>query len=344
VCIGAALGIALCACDAVETPTDPSSEPGVSTTAQNSVVTQGEQLQGVMLQGVPLQGTKMLGYRFSGATQNGAPLQHVRVERGELVAERGSTTLRGTALAGAHLLADTRNLSVDPPMTATVEYRIATVAPELPQYDPTHTGNTFLYKLEQWVPESESWQQACPVDPDGRSVAIPLAAIWNEHGDRIESSTLFTFGCTTGVIAKCYRWGYRPWVTGYGDLVTMHQTCTRAARADYCGNGVPHTHENTRINIWDTLPPPGPIQSHGGLLPPFGMLFEAGWNTGGAVCFSHTRWLLGGGLAIAQVCPDRLLALGLVPLVCDTIAEVLGYDPDAKIFNETSVTNIDLGQ
>jgi hypothetical protein len=174
-------------------------------------------------------------------------------------------------------------------------------------------------------------------------VAIPLAAIWDERGNRIESSTLFTFGCTTGVIAKCYRWGYRPWVTGYGNLVTMHQTCTRVARADYCGNGVPHTHDGTKINIWDTLPPPGPIQSHGGLLPPLGMLFEAGWNTGGAVCLSRTRWVLGGGLAIAQLCPDRLLALGLIPLICDTIADVLGIDANAKIFNEAFV-NIDLGQ
>src|SRR5678815_5264127 len=111
----------------------------------------------------------------------------------------------------------------------------------------------------------------------------------------------FTLGCTTGVIAKCYRWGYRPWVNGYGDLVAMHWTCTRLARADYCGDGTPHTHDGTKINVWDTLP--RPIESHGGLLPPAGMLFEAGWNTGGAVCLSRARWMLDDANALAALCP-----------------------------------------
>ena len=138
------------------------------------------------------------------------------------------------------------------------------------------------------------------------------------------------------MIAKCYRWGYRPWVTGYGDLTAMHWTCTRLARADYCGIGVPHTRNGTTINVWDTLPAPGPIQSHGGLLPPLGMLFEAGWNTGGAVCLSHTRWLLDDGLAIAALCPTRLVAPGVLSgTVCDLVAQVLGYDPNAKMYSES---------
>ena len=117
-------------------------------------------------------------------------------------------------------------------------------------------------------------------------------------------------------------------------MVALHWTCTRLARADYCGIGVPTTRNGTTINVWDSLPAPGPIQRHGGLLPPVGMVFEAGWNTGGAVCLSHTRWLLGDGLAIAALCPDRLMLGGLLPAVCDTVAQVLGYDANAKMFNE----------
>jgi hypothetical protein len=313
-----ALGMALCACEAAQT----------STVEQAGINMQGINMQGINMQGINMQGMNLLGYRADGATLSGAALDNVRVERGEVVAELGPVTLRGTALAGAHFYADVRNIEVTPPATAVVEFRIAAVQPELSQYDPTNTGNTFLYTLEQWVDDTGSWQPACPADADGRQVAIPLAATWDERGDRIESSSLFTFGCTAGVIAKCYRWG-----TGYGDLTAMHWTCTRLARADYCGIGVPHTRNGTTINVWDRLPAPGPIQRHG-LLTPLGMLFEAGWNTRGAVCLSHSRWLLDDGLEIAALCPDQLVPLGLGETVCDTFAEVLGYDANATMFNE----------
>jgi hypothetical protein len=299
---------------------------------------QGANLQGANLQGANLQGMNLQGILVAGATLAGAPLDNVRVERGEVVAEQGGVTLRGTALVGAQFHAQVRNAAVTPPATAQLDYRIAAIQPELAQYDPTGTGNTFLYSLEQWVNDSASWQPGCLADNDGRNVAIPLAAIWDEHGDRSESSAMFTFGCTTGVIAKCYRWGYRPWVTGYGygDLTAMHWTCTRMARADYCGNGVPHTRNGTTIDMWDTLPSPGPIQRRSGLLPSLGMLFEAGWSTGGAVCLSRARWLLDDGGLLASACPDHLVSPSLPllgPTVCDTTAEVLALNPTARMFN-----------
>ncbi|HEX2688332.1 MAG TPA: ADYC domain-containing protein [Kofleriaceae bacterium] len=291
-------------------------------------------LQGSNLQGSNLQGMSMLGFQIDGATLGGVALVNLRIEGGEVVAEQNQVTQRGTALIGAHLQAQVRNLNVSPPATTLVEYRITGVVPEDAKYDPTGTGSTFLYTLEQWVDETSSWVPACPADVDGRRVAIPIAATWDERGSRSASSSLFTLGCTTGVIAKCYRWGYRPWVTGYGDLVTMHWTCTRLARADYCGDGVSHTYDGTLINVWDDLPAPGPIQTHGGLLPPLGMLFEAGWDTGGAVCLSHARWLQIGPL-IAASCPDRLMPVGIGPLTCDTLSQVLGINSSAHLFNES---------
>jgi len=242
---------------------------------------------------------------------------------------------------GAHFFADVRG--AQPTAAAVVEYRVTKIEPELAPYDPTKSGHTFLYTLEQLVPQSTAWRAACPADDDGRRVAIPLAAIWDEHGDRSVSPSLFTFGCTFGVIAKCYRWGYRPWLTGYGDLAAVHWACTRMARADYCGNGISHTRDGTVINLWDNTPPPGPIESQGPT--PLGMLFEAGWNTGGAVCLSHARWLLGGSI-IALACPDRLIAPGLGILgatVCDTTAQVLGQNASAQMFNESNLNlNLDL--
>jgi ADYC domain len=314
---------------------------GTSTVEQAGISLQGISLQGISLQGISLQGMSLLGYRVNSGTLNGDTLRNVRVSRGELVAERAGTTLRGRQLAGARFLAEARNTRVSPPATQLVEFQITAIDPELDRYDPTDTGHTFLYTLEQRNGDTGAWQAACPADDDGRRVAIPLDAIFDERGDRIESDSLFTFGCTTGVIAKCYRWGYRPWVTGYGDLAEMHWTCTRMARADYCGNGVPHTRNGTSINLWDRIPSPGPIQRRAGLLSSLGMLFEAGWTTRGAACMSTGRWLLDDGLAIAQLCPDHLVPPGLLlPTVCDTIASALLFAPEAKMFNESYLLNV----
>jgi hypothetical protein len=274
----------------------------------------------------------MQGFALDGVKLQGSQLSNVRVEKGELVANRGATTLRGTALADVHLTAIAANAD-DPPVIAEVEYRITAITPESSAYDVTNSGNTYLYTLEQYRADTDAWVPACEPDSDGRRVAIPVAATFDARGNRVESSTLFTFGCTTGVIAKCYRWGYRPWLTGYGDIASTHWTCTRLARADYCGDGTSHTQDGTWINVWDRLPAPGPIQRHG-FLPPLGMVFEAGWNTGGAVCLSRARWLLDNTLA--NLCPDRLVPPGLLgATVCDTVVEVLGYDVNAKLFNES---------
>ena len=311
----AALGIVLFGCDAVETSTSTTMQPGIN------------------MQGINMQGMAMRGFRVDGATMNGAVLSNVHVERGEVFGDRGANTLHGTSLVGAHFLAEVRDLSTTPATVSSAEYRVTAIAQEDSQYDPTNTGNTFVYTLEQWVDDTAGWQPACLPDASGANLAIPLAATWDEHGDRSVSSALFTFGCTSGVIAKCYRWGYRPWITGYGDIASIHWTCTRLARADYCGDGIPHTRNGTMINVWDQLPPPGPIQRHG-LLPPLGMLFEAGWDTEGAVCLSHSRWLLDDTRLLVDLCPDRLVPPGLFGTVCDTVSDVLGLDPDARMFNE----------
>jgi hypothetical protein len=338
VCL-AAVCASYCSYDTVDT----GDTVATGTAEQDVSQMQGSQIQGTSLLGSDAQNMTMQGFQYTAATLNDAALDNLHIENGELVAQQGQATLRGTALAEAHLLAQLHDTTVTPPTSLTVEYRITAIAAEDATYDPTGTGHTYLYTLEQNVDGIGTWQTACPADQDGRHVAIPVAAIWDDHGNRVESTTLFTFGCTTGVVAKCYRWGYRPWLTGYGDVVAAHWTCTRAARADYCGNGTPHTRDGTTINVWDNLAGSGPIQSHG--TTPMGMLFEAGWDTGGAVCFSHARWLLDGPL-IALICPGRLVAPGLGILgatVCDTVPQVLGQAADAVLFDESNLNlNLDL--
>jgi hypothetical protein len=331
--------VALCASACASMVVETASDEQAGTQLQGTQL-QGTQLQGTQLQGTQLQGTQLQGFRYAGATLGGAALANLRVEHGEVVAEQDQVTLRGTSLIGAHFYAQLQDQSASPPPL--IEYRVTNIVAEDAKYDPTHTGSTFLYTLEQWVSDRQSFQPACAADADGRRVAIPLAATWNQHGDRVESTSLFTFACTTGVIAKCYRWGYRPWLTGYGDLAATHWTCTRMARADYCGDGVPHTRDGTSINVWDNLPSPGPIQQHGGgllQLPPLGMIFEAGWTTSGAVCLSRARWLLDGDL-LAAACPAQLILPGLGPLTCDTVQAVLTGQSGIHLFNESYLLNL----
>ena len=324
----AALGAPACAPDGVAT-----SSAEQASTVRAPLQQQGRELQGMQLQGLLLAGMAMQGFQLEGATLGDQPLSHLRIEHGELVAEQDQVALRGAALVGAHLYARVGDPGGVLPVTVLVEYRITDIFAEDPKYDPMDTGSTWLYTLEQNVDHTGSWQPACGADLDGRRVAIPLAATWNTHGDRVESSALFTFGCTTGVIAKCYRWGYRPWVTGYGDLTAMHWACTRLARADYCGDGVPHTEDGTWINLWDDVPPPGPIQDHGARTLG-GMHFEAAWNTDGAACISRTRWK-DSMKSLSRPCLQQRILGGHAKKFCDTVEDAQRHDRTVLLFNES---------
>jgi hypothetical protein len=327
----AALCLAACSAELVPEP-----EPDVG--EQPIMTQQGTAMDGLLLQGTQLQDKFIRGFRFSGATLNGAPLVNLRLVKGELLAEQNQVTLRGTALVNARLFAEAYNRNVHPPQTINVEYEITGIVAEDPIYDPTGTGNTYLYTLSQNVDNTGSWQPACPVDGSGRRIAIPLADTFNERGSRMPSALWFTFGCTTAVIAKCYRLGYRPWVSGYGNLAITHWTCTRLLRADYCGDGIPHTENGKLINAWDFLPPPGPILAQGPTPP--GMTFEAAWDQNGALCLSHARWNKDGA-DLTAACSNRLRPPGQgmqVGTVCDNVAQALmmsGVAP--RLFNESVI-------
>jgi hypothetical protein len=328
VCIAGLCALAY-ACQSIEERISEAEQAGSSLN--------GSSLNGSSLNGSSLNGMTLLGFSVVGATQDDVPLMDLRVEGGELVAERGGVTLRGSGFAGAYLKGVAHDPSTMPPTFELVRYHIAEVEPELSVYDTAPSGSTFLYTIEQEVAPGQ-FVSACPEDANGERYAIPLAAEWDEYGNRTDSSGLFTLACTKGVIAKCYRWGYRPWLTGYGDMDTMHWACTRLARADYCGNGVHHTEEGKLINVWDTLPPPGPVQSHGGTsetVPLEGMKFEAAFDTAGAVCMSQQRWDQVGSSIIAG-CPNtRLVDTMGSPIICDNAVDARALRPSALMFRES---------
>lgn len=299
----------------------------------------GEQQQGPVLNdgGEQQQGPALASHVYDGASLGGRPLANVHVEDGELVAELDGAVLRGTALAGAVLSARVVDAATSPPTVTWVEHRIAEVQPELEARDRAPLGRTFLYTVEKYDGAAGAWVPFCQVaDPDGLHVAIPIAAVWDERANRVESATEFTFACTTGAIGKCYRWGYRPWLSAAGGpegMRGLHQACVRMARADYCGDGVPHTRTGTRIMIWDTV---GPFQTYEHIP---GFAFEAGWGPGGAVCMSHERWRTIGQSAHLD-CPDRLIPPGSIngaASVCDDqgVAGTFGGGP--SLFNASAL-------
>ncbi|WP_156427146.1 ADYC domain-containing protein [Leptolyngbya sp. NIES-2104] len=157
---------------------------------------------------------------------------------------------------------------------------------------------TYLYTVLYQDPTSLQWRNLCQPDRDQVAKAIPLSGSWDETGAHLDDGKI-TFGCTSGALAKCVRWGYKPWKTVQGrSLRAFHQACTRMVRADYCGTGKGHTQDGTAIDIYDRLG----IQKR---TPQSGMTFEAAWQPDGATLIQRTRRTE--TLAqIQQECPNRL--------------------------------------
>lgn len=114
---------------------------------------------------------------------------------------------------------------------------------------------------------------------EGDGAGIFVAGAWDETGAFDEVEGELTFSCTDGVISKCIDWGYAPWSFG----AQVHQSCTRLARADYCGDGRPWTLDGTHIDVYDDLG----VQQRVGFDE---MSFEAAWGERGAVCVRAARY------------------------------------------------------
>jgi len=150
------------------------------------------------------------------------------------------------------------------------------------------------------------WRNLCQPDLAGGAKAIPLSGRWDETGSYVDDGSL-TFACTNGAIAKCVRWGYKPWKTIEGEsLRDYHQACTRMVRADSCGNGNSHTQAGTPIDVYDHL---GLQQrSHQS-----GMVFEAAWGIDGVLQLNRPRFQA----AIAQLqkeCPEKIASAQQSPV------------------------------
>ncbi len=151
--------------------------------------------------------------------------------------------------------------------------------PERPQ------GPIMLYDIDVYQLGSGEWKSWCTPDVDGRTWAIPVTGTWTATGQYVPLPPgQWTLTCTAGAHAKCLRAGYWPWETTPqgASMVPYLQACTRMMRADYCGNGTPHTVPGVIVEPFDRA---GMLRLP---LQPYGT-FEAIWGAEGAVCLQRSR-------------------------------------------------------
>lgn len=146
-----------------------------------------------------------------------------------------------------------------------------------------------------------AWEPLCGVNTEtgvpGRAVA--LNGTWEYEqgvvggGAWIPNDRLFTFACEDFVLAKCVALGYTPWSDGeicdteapdedcvVATLASRHQACTRALRADYCGDGTAHTVDGVLLNLYDGIGIRGDAEDWD---------HEAEWDAQGARCVVAER-------------------------------------------------------
>ncbi len=192
------------------------------------------------------------------------------------------------------------------------------------EVDPADSeGDTYLYGLSVLDEASQTWSNPCLPDHDGLRKALVLSGHWDASG-RHHASDQLTFSCTSGVLGKCVRWGYKPWKDAPGQpMRALHQACTRMTRADYCGDGRSHTREGTPINVYDAFG----IQTRDEV---DGMTFEAAWGPDGAIAIAHGRYA--DAERIIAECPGKLSRRERGTA---TLRELKRDYPEALLFNES---------
>lgn len=250
----------------------------------------GETHQGIKLNGVNFQGTTLQGLAFNGLALNGLAFNGINIQ---------GLQFNGTELTGVV------GGKLQPlPAGTLLEGRFAdggTVAVRIDGFekdssstlfdDPGQRGNqdVTLYSLSFQETKDGGWRPLCA----GGEKALFLEGVWEARSGWRPSAELFSVSCTNGALAKCVRWGYKPWKTVAGaggkpvELRELHQACARAARADYCGDGDSYTADGTLIDVWDAY---GLISKTPEEQSDPGFSAEASFGTAGAGCIEQARY------------------------------------------------------
>ena len=239
-------------------------------TVENGKSLNGKSLNGKSLNGSAL-GTAIVWTSLQGVKLNGSTLLDAAwIEGTELVGRVGSSIKRGADFHQAEFqaLSDTGR---------PLRLRAAHIAA------PAASGEPWRYTVE-YLDTDNRWYPTC-LDGTAARASVAIAGWWSPEegtpgaGGRTDDPARFTFACPTGgAIGKCIELGYQPWAQVAGtSLAGHHESCVRAIRADYCGDGVTHTTDGKLINIHDGL---------GVQLDTEDWRIEAEWDEAGARCFS----------------------------------------------------------
>ena len=149
-------------------------------------------------------------------------------------------------------------------------------------------SDVWSYRVSYFNATESRWDPICRKADGSPAGAIPVQGRWDYRqgvpggGSRVDDPSVFTFGCEGAAIAKCVRFGYKPWKSASGvSLAEHHQACTRLVRADFCGDGASYTVDGQWVNVFDRSGVQEDTEN---------WLVEAEWDADGARCFSaHTR-------------------------------------------------------
>ena len=178
--------------------------------------------------------------------------------------------LQGTELVG--LVLHLRNSQGDP-----IDIRVDSVTALVDQ----PKAGIELYDLSRRG-ASGDWAPLCKPGADGRALGFPLPGATPADDESPASGGEFSITCTAGARGKCVMLGYRPWAAAESgeSLHPYFAACVRMMRADYCGDGRPHTRPGVQVDMWDRA---------GVQTPQTGLPFEAAWGPDGAICVKRSR-------------------------------------------------------
>ncbi len=243
--------------------------------------------------------------------------QHQKQADAPVISQK-SVLLKGKDLAGAELTGfDEQG------RTQRLKIQDVGIDPKDPEKE------IYLYTVLYQDSTNYQWKNLCKPDAENVAKAIPLSGEWDETGAYIASEAV-TFGCTNGVLAKCVRFGYKPWKNVNGKpMRDYHQACTRMLRADYCGIGKGHTRNGTLVDVYDVRG----IQKKTNNSE---MVFEAGWGPDGATFVNRARWFETLP-EIRQECPAKLKNRINEGSDSVTVEQVRQKFPETLLFNDSLV-------
>lgn len=246
--------------------------------------------------GIEPNGPELTGINMARVPAPGCPLVEgiqLRVtDLGQGVTLAGGDTLRDVKIEAGVLKSGSRTINdfVGATLSATSEkdlqvvLKIDAIAP-----GDEKNGGVAQYTLSYaWRDEAAATPNFRPLCAD-KGPAIAVAGQWDltvgpgGGGKKSSSPTEVTFACKGSAVAKCVTvLEYKPWNNSPSgvSLDKLHESCVRAVRADYCGNGQSNTRNDEKINFYDSAG----IQRDAASWP-----LEAIWSADGARCVEATR-------------------------------------------------------